>query len=100
MTRLALVLVAAFALSASPVLAKADTPALPQPISVAVAPPDDGIPQARPTIVVPAAESKAAPASAQPSPANKPSPPELDDGHSGIGLKIAPFGWRILLIGR
>lgn len=99
MTRLALSLIVVAALCSSPALARI-TPPAPEPISVAVAPPDDGIPEIKPP-PVPTAESKATPAGPKPPMSGKPDDEsELDYGKIGIDLKIDPFGWRIPLISR
>ena len=97
MTRLVIILFTA-TLLVMPAMAS-DTPAAPEPIGVAVAPPDGGLPKAATAGQIPTAESKAAPSSDALEPDHT-SAGKLDNGGPGLALKIKPFGWVIRLFGR
>jgi hypothetical protein len=102
MSRLVSSAIFAFGLYASSALAAAAP--IPEPIAVAVEPPDGGLDRADAAPSVPSAESHAtsgiaAPSAADPSKADAEKAPKLADGQRGIALKIMPFGWQIGLIG-
>ena len=98
MTKLVLVMLAATWVSV-PALAS-DAAMAPEPIGVAVAPPDNGLPKGVAAAQIPAAESKVAISSSEVAERDKTSTSQLDNGGPGLALKIKPFGWVIRLFGR